>query len=446
VKRPALPKEEELTEDGILNCYADNTGSVGSVCEFGLEIPTRISDGESSQIGGDAKIDPYVFPMNEQASGDVSATFICSHDGFPVMSSSFSHDGFPVMPSSWKGNAKGFHGYRGRWFGLDAQCSESLDFQLSKDHGSNSSGLRNMGRTQKRNLRKKIRTGLQKREKVSRHVAGKKLDADVVGQYQQSEGALWFSYGVGIGVMFMHESRKCEIDKLTSLLNQTVGMVQELRKQLDERRDYLQNSEIPKACHGEIYTYQQENLGAAANWMLEKDPESVCSSFKDNESAFIIDEPAQQVTGMVELEAELQVRLEYIQMDFLQSNSKHQREKTEYSESTDSSDVVDERLYANGLLGQWSSANKNPFVPSEVFHADDYGVSPYEFDRRLCDLLEKQQEETISELEVELKSTEIELHARERELQHWKEHVRHLVEFSFGTDSGDESASLESVS
>ena len=121
---------------------------MGSFCEFGLEIPTRISDGESSQIGRDAKIDPYVFPMNKQFSGDVSATFICSQDGFPV------------MPSSWKGNAKGFHGYRGRWFSLDAQCSESLDFQLSEDHGSNSSGLWNMGCTQKRNLRNKIRMGL----------------------------------------------------------------------------------------------------------------------------------------------------------------------------------------------------------------------------------------------------------------------------------------------
>lgn len=30
------------------------------------------------------------------------------------------------------------------------------------------------------------------------------------------------------------------------------------------------------------------------------------------------DEPVQQVTGMVEIEAELQVELEYIQMEFLQ--------------------------------------------------------------------------------------------------------------------------------
>lgn len=76
------------------------------------------------------------------------------------------------------------------------------------------------------------------------------------------------------------------------------------------------------------------------------------------------------------------------------------------------------------------------FVPSEIFHADDYGVSPYDLDRRLCELLEKQQEETISELEEELKSTKNELHDKEIELQHWKEHVSRLLELSFVTNSG----------
>ena len=63
-------------------------------------------------------------------------------------------------------------------------------------------------------------------------------------------------------------------------------------------------------------------------------------------------------------------------------------------------------------------------------------MSPYELDRRLCELLEKQQEETISELEGELKSTENELHDKEIELQQWKEHVRRLLELSFVTNSG----------
>lgn len=436
-KRPALPREEEQpTENEVWNCYDDNSGSVELASELGLKIPTQIFNGEGFQIRGGTKIVPYVSPRSEQGSGDVSAPFISSHDGLIR----------PVMPSSWKGKAKGFHGCRGRRLGLDAQCSEILDFELSEDHGSN------MEPMQKRNLRKKIMTGFQKRKKMSQHFAGKKLDADIVGHHQPSEvnlaGALWFSYGVGMGVMFTGASRKCEIDKVTSLLNQTVIMVQELKIQLDEIKDYLQNSEMPKGCHGEIYTYQQEKPGAAANWMLEKDPESICSYFKDNETAstVIIGEPAQQVTGTVELETEFQVGLDYIQMDFLQSNSSHQKQRTEYSESTDSSDVADEGLYANGLPGQWSSANMTPFVPSENFHMDDYGVSPYELDRRLCELLEKQREETISELEGELKSTENELHDKEIELQHWKEHVSRLLELSFVTDSGDESASLDSVS
>jgi len=54
VKRPALPKEE-LNEDRVLNYYDEHSGSVGSVCEFGLEIPTQIFNGEGSHIGGDTK-------------------------------------------------------------------------------------------------------------------------------------------------------------------------------------------------------------------------------------------------------------------------------------------------------------------------------------------------------------------------------------------------------
>ena len=78
-------------------------------------------------------------------------------------------------------------------------------------------------------------------------------------------------------------------------------------------------------------------------------------------------------------------------------------------------------LCADGLPGQCSFADKTRLEHLHISHVDDYGVSPYELDKRIRDLLEKQQEERISELEVELKSTKIKLHAKERELKHWKE-------------------------
>lgn len=424
-KRPAVPKEEESIENEVLSSFDD----------LGSELLTQISNGEDTHIVEDRKADPSVFPMSDQASGEVSATVTSSCGGSLE------------IPSSWKGKAKAFHGCRGRGFCLDAQCSGIRDFRHSEDHESNCSGPWNVGHTQKRSLRKKIVGDLQKRRKSSQHVEGKKLNANIVGKYEQSKGALWFSYGVGIGVMFMIASGKCEIDKLTLLLHQTIGLVQELKRQLDERKDYLQNSEMPKGCHGEIYTYQQEQPGAAANWKLEKEyPYSVGTPFQGNESggSVITDEPAQQVTGMVEIEAELQAELEYIQMDFLQASSKLQRKISGFSELTNSSvDMVEGGLCADGLPGQWSSADKTPSEPLDISHDDDYGVSPYELDRRLRDLLEKQQEERISDLEVELKSTEIKLHAKERELQHWKERVQYLAELSFGANSGDNSASFE---
>lgn len=423
-KRTAVSKDEESIGNGVLNTFDD----------LGLESSTQISNGE------DIMADPFIFSMNELelASGEASGTVV------------YSHGSSPEIPFPRKGKAKAFHGYRERGFCLDAQCSEIRDFRHPEDHESNFSGSWNVGHTQKNSLRKKKKTVgvLQNRRKASRHVEGKKLnDADIVGQYERSQGALWFTYGVGIGVMFMIASGKCEIDKLTLLLHQTIGLVHELKRQLDERENSLQNNEMPKGCHGEIYTYQQEQLDADADWKLEKEyPNPVGTPFQDNESAgsVITDEPAQHVTGMVDPEAELQAELEYIQMDFLHTNSKLQRKLSGFSELTNSSvDMVEGELCADGLPGQWSSADKTPSEPLEISHVDEYGVSPYELDRRLHDLLEKQQEDRISELEVELKSTETKLHVKERELQHWKEQVRCLAELSFGANSGDNSASFE---
>jgi len=97
-KRPALHKEEESIGNGASNCSDD----------LGLELLTQISNSEGTHIVEDIKADPSVFPMNEQASGEVSATVISSHGGSPE------------IPSSWEGKAKAFHGYRGRGFCLDA--------------------------------------------------------------------------------------------------------------------------------------------------------------------------------------------------------------------------------------------------------------------------------------------------------------------------------------
>lgn len=416
-RRPAVSKEEESIGNGVLNTFDD----------LGLESCTQISNGEGIMAN------PFVFSTSELASGEASATVV------------YSHGGSPEIQSFQKGKVRAFHGCRERGFCLDAQCSEIRDFQHPEDHESNCSGSWNVGHTQKKSPRKKTVGVLQNRRKASRHVEGKKLNADIVEQYERSQGALWFSYGVGIGVTFMIASGKCEIDKLTLLLHQTIGLVHELKRQLDEREDYLQNNEMPKGCHSEIYTSQQEQLGADADWKLEKEySNSVGTPFQDNESAgsVITDEPAQQVTRMVDPEAELQAELEYIQMDFLQANSKLQRKLSGFSELTNSSvDMVEGELCADGLPGQWSSADKTPSEPLEI--SDEYGVSPYELDRRLRDLLEKQQEDRISGLEVELKSTESKLHAKERELQHWKEQVRCLAELSFGANSGDNSASFE---
>ncbi|KAJ8422535.1 hypothetical protein Cgig2_006991 [Carnegiea gigantea] len=64
------------------------------------------------------------------------------------------------------------------------------------------------------------------------------------------------------------------------------------------------------------------------------------------------------------------------------------------------------------------------------------GVSPAELRKKLSDVLMKQQENHILELESELHLAYAKLKEKEAELQALKDSVKHLIEFSLSTVSG----------
>ncbi|KAH9330849.1 hypothetical protein KI387_002957, partial [Taxus chinensis] len=250
--------------------------------------------------------------------------------------------------------------------------------------------------------------------------------------------SLLLSYGLGIGVMFMISTGKQEINKLSLLISQTADLVQELKRQF-AKKDYLQNDEMQKgSCQAEILAFQEQKPRKATNCFGNNGSGSVGTPSEENISSrsVITDASVRQIKGIAELEEAFQAELESMQVNFLKSNtSKHQGNISGISESS-SVAMVEGGLCANGLPGQCSSSgNKSPVVQLNISHLDNDGVSPYELDRHLRDLLEKQQEEKISELELELKSMEDKLCGKERELQQWKDRLRCLAEHSFGATS-----------
>eukprot|EP01018_Ginkgo_biloba_P003370 Gb_02327 [translate_table: standard] len=107
-------------------------------------------------------------------------------------------------------------------------------------------------------------------------------------------------------------------------------------------------------------------------------------------------------------------------------------------------DKVENELYIHGLPDNYDTAKDTPLTHVEITH--NYSVSPFELDMRLRDLLEKQQENKIIELEMELKSTEIQLQAKERKLQCFKDHVLIWFLTSMSLFSEEDSMVLETTS
>ncbi|GLJ35796.1 hypothetical protein SUGI_0718720 [Cryptomeria japonica] len=276
-------------------------------------------------------------------------------------------------------------------------------------------------------------------------------EARIVAEHcQKPQGDLWLNYGVGIGVMVMISTGKQKIDELSLLIGQTADLLQELKGQVNANKNYMKNADVfMSICHQNILAFQEDKLRTDVYRCVNSGSGSVGTPSEENAytRSVITNESIHHLSGMVELDKEYQAMLENTQINFVEPNfSNHQRNMFDLSESS-SIAMVEGGLCANGLTGHHSSSeNKSPMEQLKISDVDNYGVSPYELDRHLRDLFEKQQEEKISELGMQLKSMETKLCAKEGELQQWKDRVRCLAEHSFGITSGEDSSSFEKAS
>ncbi|XP_065857446.1 uncharacterized protein [Euphorbia lathyris] len=218
------------------------------------------------------------------------------------------------------------------------------------------------------------------------------------------DGSL-FGWGLSVGIMYMMSAGKAEISKLSTTMDETSKVVQELKTELYKRKSSQMDSGSKKLIKND-------------QPLLYKDTKVSGISVTDDvecPSSVLTDEPEPPLLEMDQLEAELATELQKLPW-------------------SDTNTFGHERIEAN-------MAEKNEVLRDELegLNTNQYnGVLPSELDKKLCHLLIEQQENQIEELESELHSAQSKLNEKEAELQTLKDCVRRLTEFSLSTVSDDE--------
>ncbi|XP_076888914.1 protein POLAR LOCALIZATION DURING ASYMMETRIC DIVISION AND REDISTRIBUTION-like [Bidens hawaiensis] len=215
---------------------------------------------------------------------------------------------------------------------------------------------------------KKFGVSLKKR-RIGRNASAKCQSFDV-------EGKSSFSYGVGVGMMYMMSAGKAEIERLNAAIDETAKVVQELKAEISKRK---------LSC---------DSKADDANGFAMNDEGEYASSI-------LTDEPQRDAVEMEQLEAELESELLKLQI----SNTSPFQNKASTEDSSNPQNLDLEFNQSNGVL-------------------------PYELDKKLCHLLIEQQESQIVDLESELQHTNAKLVEKESELQALKDCVKRLSDFS----------------
>lgn len=257
-----------------------------------------------------------------------------------------------------------------------------------------------------------------------------------------------FNFGLGFGVVFMVTSSKKEIEKLRELQKQTERLVKDLKEEVSRRNVSNDSSQIVQNGEDLLseHHYAKREIEDAKDRMASVSQsssgrlESGISENGCNSSAqsIITTESTPEHSGMAQLEAELEAELERMELNLTAEIS---CELETFSGSEMPGNIVYNDLDVSGTPGKKSSHDQE-----NIDRAND-GVSPIELERRLHELLQKRQEDHITELEADLKITEDKLVDKEKELSWWKERVCQLLQENdeATTTPGDESTASMST-
>ncbi|XP_019432283.1 PREDICTED: uncharacterized protein LOC109339324 isoform X2 [Lupinus angustifolius] len=235
-----------------------------------------------------------------------------------------------------------------------------------------------------------------------------------------------FGMALGFGIMYMMSAEKTEINKLNNTVEELALNVQELKYELDGRKLLCAHQILDSG--GDIDTNSCKISGKHDQVMPKKTNRefrgtdvNIWSTFVNDGgecgSSALTEEPEPRVLEMDQLEAELEFELQKLSGCTVDG---HWHE--EIRPTLDELEVPDEDPNFN--------------------YSQFRGALPSELNQKLNNLLIKQQENQIAELESELHLTRSNFQQKEAELQALKECVKHLTDFSLSTVSDDETHAL----
>ncbi|CAL0321383.1 unnamed protein product [Lupinus luteus] len=240
------------------------------------------------------------------------------------------------------------------------------------------------------------------------------------------------SLALGLSIVYMMSAEKAEINKLHKTMKRIAVSVQELKSDLDTRKQSCAHKKLDS--DGDIDLNSRKMRGEHRKVMLEKtnteirgtNAKILSPSVHDSGecgSSALTEEPELQVLEMDQLEAELEFELEKLSGCTIDSPCYEETRPT-----LDELEVQDEEC-------------NRVYVPN-FNYSHSHGVLASELNQKLSELLIEQQENQISELESELHLAQSHLQQKEAELQALKDSVKHLTELSISTVSDNETRTL----
>lgn len=238
------------------------------------------------------------------------------------------------------------------------------------------------------------------------------------------DGSL-INWGLSAGIVYMLSAGKTEISKLSTAVDETARVIEEMKTELFKRKSACSMQISSSVTDGDAANVKEtrgrhhqtkHNKSTTDRRSPDgmKDSGLFLSDDSDSASSVLTEEPQPEILEIDQLEAELECELQKLPGCFMEDD---------------------------GLVGMKSSSSDKRDVGPEAESSESYhsnGVSPYELDQKLSRLLIGQQESHIVELESELHMSQSKLWEKEAELRALKDCVKRLTEFSLSSVADDE--------
>ncbi|XP_048504453.1 protein POLAR-like 1 isoform X2 [Beta vulgaris subsp. vulgaris] len=252
-----------------------------------------------------------------------------------------------------------------------------------------------------------------KRRKTTRNSTGKRHSS-------LSKDCSTFGWGLGLGIICMMSAGKTEISKLSSTIDETAKVVDEMKSQLNKRKSapchhyqLLNSDDTITMDTVQKPASEQTNIGSCPMSKLSFNTKVISHLADSDYPSSVLTEEQHEGVEMDQLEAELESELQKLSWC-----------------TTETSEHVENLTMAQ--IGRHQSENQS----STSYQSD--GVSPVELTNKLSNLLIQQQESHISELESELNLAQSKLQQKDDELRALKDCVRRLTQVSLSTVSDEE--------